>query len=82
MLSTLLNYCMRCKVHCIIEKLCSTWFFYFIQKKQSYLNQKLFLKFKKAMHKILSLEPGVGFLEMLDQLFVSDLRTETVGSSI
>lgn len=34
------------------------------------------------MHKILSLEPGVGFLEMLDQLFVSDLRTETVGSSI
>lgn len=35
------------------------------------------------MHKIhLSLEPGAGFLEMLDQLFLSDLRTETVGSII
>lgn len=69
---------LHCKVHCIIEKLFSTCFFTLFK----YLNQKLFLKFKKAMHKIhLSLEPGVGFLEMLDQLFVNDLRTETVGSS-
>lgn len=51
---TMLNYCVHCKVtsSVLLRSSASLGFFYTLIKKQSYLNQNMFLNIKTTMYKI------------------------------